>query len=74
MEEETLAAIIGRRKLQGDDSIIKEKVCHISCSCYVFNAICLSFAFSISICNILLLLLVFSAPYLLLSSLSTDFL
>lgn len=25
MEEETLAAIIGRRKLQGDDSIIKEK-------------------------------------------------
>lgn len=30
MEEETLAAIIGRRKLQGDDSIIQEKVCHIS--------------------------------------------
>ncbi|XP_055803807.1 probable ribose-5-phosphate isomerase 4, chloroplastic [Solanum dulcamara] len=25
MEEETLAAIVGRRKLQGDDSIIKEK-------------------------------------------------
>ncbi|XP_009602762.1 probable ribose-5-phosphate isomerase 4, chloroplastic [Nicotiana tomentosiformis] len=26
MEEETLAAIIGRRKLQGDDSIIQEKI------------------------------------------------
>ncbi|KAK4347433.1 hypothetical protein RND71_033772 [Anisodus tanguticus] len=35
MEEETLAAIVGRRKLQGDDSIIKEKLevsfifCHL---------------------------------------------
>lgn len=59
MEEETLAAIIGRRKLQGDDSIIKEKVRHISCGFYVFNVICPSFVFSILICNILLLLLVF---------------